>query len=52
MLRINQFYWNLYKESPEGKATIERFENASKNEFSINEAFALFKEYDPEWFLN
>ena len=52
MLKINQFYWQLYKESPEGKKTIERFEKASKPDFSIEESVSLFKELDPEWFLN
>ena len=52
MLKINRFYWNLYKESPEGKATIEKFENAAKSDFSIEDAFSLFREYDPEWFMN
>lgn len=52
MLKINQFYWKLYKESPEGKKTIEKFEKASHASFTTDEAIALFKEYDPEWFLN
>ena len=52
MLKINQFYWQLYKESPEGKKTIERFEKAAKANFSIEESVALFKEYNPVWFLN
>lgn len=52
MLKINQFYWKLYKESPEGKRAIEKFENASKSSFTTDEAISLFKEYDPEWFLN
>ena len=52
MLKINQFYWSLYKDSPEGKKTIEKFENASKKDFSIESSMALLKEYDPDWFLN
>ncbi len=52
MLKINQFYWLLYKQSPEGKNAIEKFENASKVGFTIDESVSLFKEYDPEWFLN
>ncbi len=52
MLKINQFYWQLYKESPEGKKTIEKFEKASKADFSIDESVALFKENNPIWFLN
>ena len=52
MLKINQFYWQLYKESPEGKKTIEIFEKAAKADFSIDEAVALFKENNPIWFLN
>ena len=52
MLKINQFYWQLYKESPGGKRTIENFEKASKKEFSIEDSLAMFKEYDPQWFLN
>ena len=52
MLKINKFYWTLYKESPEGKKTIEKFENASKKDFSIENSLALLKEYDPDWFLN
>ena len=52
MLRINQFYWKLYKESPDGKKTIEQFEKAAKTDFSIVEAVALFKENNPTWFLN
>ena len=52
MLKINQFYWQLYKESPEGKKTIEKFEKAARADFSIDEAVALFKENNPIWFLN
>lgn len=52
MLKINHFYWQLYKESPEGRKTIEKFENASKKEFSVENSVDLFKEYDPDWFLN
>ncbi len=52
MLKINQFYWQLYKESPEGKKTIEQFEKAANVDFSIEDSLALLKEYDPEWFLN
>ena len=52
MLKINQFYWRLYKDSPEGRRTIEKFERASKKDFSIDEAVSLFKENDPIWFLN
>ena len=52
MLKINQFYWKLYKESPEGKKAIEKFDNAAKASFTTDEAISLFKEYDPEWFLN
>ena len=52
MLKINQFYWTLYRESPEGEKTIEKFENASKKDFSIEDSLTLLKEYDPEWFLN
>lgn len=52
MLKINQFYWQLYKESPEGKKVIEKFENAAKSDFSIMDSVALFKEFDPDWFLN
>ena len=52
MLKINQFYWQLYKESPEGKKAIEQFEKASKVNFTIDESVSLFKECDPEWFLN
>lgn len=52
MLKINQFYWGLYKESTEGREAIDKFENAAKASFTIVDAVALFKEYDPEWFLN
>lgn len=52
MLKINQFYWTLYKESPEGKNTIELFEKASKKDFSIENSLALLKVYDPDFFLN
>lgn len=52
MLKINQFYWQLYKESPEGKKTIEKFEKATKADFSIEDSINLLKDYDPEWFLN
>lgn len=52
MLKINQFYWRLYKESPEGKKAIEKFEKASKVSFTIDETVSLFKEFDPVWFLN
>ena len=52
MLKINQFYWQLYKESPEGKKAIEKFEKAAKADYSTDDAIALFREYDPEWFLN
>lgn len=52
MLKINQFYWTLYKESPEGKNAIKKFERASKKDYSINEAVSLFKELNPIWFLN
>ena len=52
MLKINKFYWTLYKESPEGKKTIEKFEDASKKNFSIESSLALLKEYDPDLFLN
>jgi hypothetical protein len=52
MLKINQFYWRLYKESPEGKKAIEKFEKASKASYTIDESVSLFKECDPEWFLN
>ncbi len=52
MLKINQFYWQLYKESPEGKKTIEKFERATQKDFSIEESVLLLKEYNPVWFLN
>ena len=52
MLKINQFYWNLYKDSSEGKKTIEKFQKASKSNFTIDNSISLFKEFDPEWFLN
>ena len=52
MLKINQFYWTLYKESPEGKQTIEKFEKASKDDFSINDSIWMLEYFDPEWFLN
>lgn len=52
MLKINQFYWQLYKESTEGKKSIEKFEKASQVTFTTDESIALFKEFDPEWFLN
>lgn len=52
MLKINQFYWRLYKDSPEGKKAIEKFEKASKASYTIEESVSLFKEYDPDWFLN
>ena len=52
MLKINQFYWKLYKESPEGERAIKEFEEASKASFTTDEAVALFRKYDPEWFLN
>lgn len=52
MLKINQFYWQLYKESPEGKKAIEKFEKASKKNFSTEESVVLLKEYNSVWFLN
>ena len=52
MLKINQFYWQLYKESPEGKITIAKFERVAKASFSIDESVTLLKEYNPVWFLN
>lgn len=52
MLKINQFYWQLYKESPEGKKAIQKFDKAMKKDFSIDDTLELFKEYDGEWFLN
>jgi len=52
MLKINQFYWNLYKNSPEGRKVIEKFERALKEDFSTDESISLFKEFDPDWFLN
>lgn len=52
MLKINQFYWQLYKESPEGKKTIEEFEKASRADYSIEDALTMYKKYDPEWFMN
>ncbi len=52
MLKINKFYWRLYKESPEGKETIEKFKRAASVDFSIEESVTMFKEFDPVWFLN
>ena len=52
MLKINQFYWSLYKESPEGKKTIEKFEKASNDDFSIDDSIRMLEYFDPEWFLN
>ena len=52
MLKINQFYWQLYKGSPEGKKTIKKFERASQEDFSIEESVSLLKEYNSVWFLN
>ena len=52
MLKINSFYWNLYKESPEGKETIRKFEVLEKGTCSIEDYVSVFKQYDPEWFLN
>lgn len=52
MLKINQFYWTLYKESPEGKKTIEKFEKASENDFSIDDSIRMLEFFDPEWFMN
>ena len=43
MLQINQFYWRLYKESPEGKKTIEKFERVADVNFSIDESVTLLK---------
>ena len=52
MLKSNQFYWQLYKESPEGKKTIKKFERASQEGFSIEESVSLLKEYNSVWFLS
>lgn len=52
MLKINEFYWKLYKESPEGRKAIEMFQNASKADYTIDDSICLFKEFDPQWFLN
>lgn len=52
MLKINQFYWKLYKESPEGKEAISKFEKATTDSFTVDDAVSLFKEFDPVWFMN
>lgn len=52
MLKVNQFYWKLYKNSPEGKHAIELFEKATEASFSLDDSVALLKEYNPVWFLN
>ncbi len=52
MLKINQFFWRLYKESPEGKETINTFERVADVNFTIDDSVSLLKKYDPEWFLN
>ena len=52
MLKINKFYWRLYRESPEGKEAIEEFEKVSRGDISIDEMVSMFRKYDSEWFLN
>lgn len=52
MLKINEFYWRLYKESPEGQKTIERFESLASKKLTSDEILSLLKDFNPEWFLN
>lgn len=48
MLKLNRFYWDLYKQSPEGENTIKNF-NILKDGFNSKVVLDLIKEYDPEY---
>lgn len=52
MLKINQFYWKLYKDSPEGKESIALFENTIKEESSLVNLVDILERYNKDHFLN
>lgn len=52
MLKVNQFYWNLYKNSPEGQEAIQLFSNATRKETSYDDFIDLLYTYNRDNFLN
>jgi|GEM_PF-3447150 len=47
MKAINPYYWKLYKNSEEGKATISDFERLYDKRTGIEETLAIIKKYNP-----
>lgn len=52
MIKINQFYWKLYKESPEGKQAISSFESVIKDSLTAQEVVDLQNTYQKLNYLN
>lgn len=51
MIRINKFYWDLYKNSPQGKEAIKEFESLA-TEKSIDNIVDYTIKYDPDFKYN
>lgn len=49
MLKLNKFYWDLYKESPEGKSAIKQFHELAYANTSISFEMDMIRKYDPEY---
>lgn len=52
MIKINKFYWQLYKGSPEGQKAIEIFKRAFAKDISIKEQVQLMQQFDTVYFEN
>lgn len=52
MLKINQFYWQLYKESPSGCQTIKIFEQLMNGSANPSQYINLLEKFQPQYFLN
>lgn len=49
MLKLNKFYWNLYKESPEGGSAINQFQTLAEKDFDSSAVLDMIRQYDPEY---
>lgn len=49
MLKLNKFYWNLYKDSPEGISVIKQFRNLAEMDFNPSVVLDIIRDYDPEY---
>lgn len=49
---VNNYFWNLYKQSSQGKTAIRHFEDLASQYCSIDFIVQTIQRYDPEIFLN